>query len=145
MYKYQYGSNSNRLVVNNNAINNIIRFTSPQLVVLMLNEIDIIYSQYFNNYGDKEVDRLRQFTQQEIQYILRRLNNNRYLSVFTFLHRVTNVLDGDNLIPALQIIYRKNDAEVVKSSRDERDYLVKPEILNTIVERFIGGNKKKLD
>ncbi len=144
MYKYQYGSNS-KYQINNNAINNIIRFTSPQLVVLMLNEIDIIYSQYFNNYGDKEVDRLRQFTQQEIQYILRRLNNNRYLSVFTFLHRVTNVLDGDNLIPALQIIYRKNDAEVVKSSRDERDYLVKPEILNTIVERFIGGNKKKLD
>lgn len=144
MYKYYYGSNS-KYQINNNAINNIIRFTSPQLVVLMLNEIDIIYSQYFNNYGDKEVDRLRQFTQQEIQYILRRLNNNRYLSVFTFLHRVTNVLDGDNLIPALQIIYRKNDAEVVKSSRDERDYLVKPEILNTIVERFIGGNKKKLD
>lgn len=144
MYKYKYGSNS-KYQINNNAINNIIRFTSPQLVVLMLNEIDIIYSQYFNNYGDKEVDRLRQFTQQEIQYILRRLNNNRYLSVFTFLHRVTNVLDGDNLIPALQIIYRKNDAEVVKSSRDERDYLVKPEILNTIVERFIGGNKKKLD
>lgn len=144
MYKFKYGSNS-KYQINNNAINNIIRFTSPQLVVLMLNEIDIIYSQYFNNYGDKEVDRLRQFTQQEIQYILRRLNNNRYLSVFTFLHRVTNVLDGDNLIPALQIIYRKNDAEVVKSSRDERDYLVKPEILNTIVERFIGGNKKKLD
>lgn len=144
MYKYKYGSNS-KYQINNNAINNIIRFTSPQLVVLMLNEIDIIYSQYFNNYGDKEVDRLRQFTQQEIQYILRRLNNNRYLSVFTFLHRVTNVLDGDNLIPALQIIYRKNDAEVVKSSRDERDYLVKPEILNTFVERFIGGNKKKLD
>lgn len=144
MYKYYYSSNS-KYQINNNAINNIIRFTSPQLVVLMLNEIDIIYSQYFNNYGDKEVDRLRQFTQQEIQYILRRLNNNRYLSVFTFLHRVTNVLDGDNLIPALQIIYRKNDAEVVKSSRDERDYLVKPEILNTFVERFIGGNKKKLD